>query len=142
MLRMKKRGSHQLYALLMILSVGLLVATAFSATQLVEAKKGGTIHIAPGVELKILPGALEVDTVISADIIREEDYIGYWFGPDGTTFAKPARLQVSLKVLNDVEDVDDFTLYGEYGEEITPRIKGKRLIYHIPHFSLYYFRRR
>jgi hypothetical protein len=54
---------------------------------------------------------------------------------------KDAELEVSWKI---VEGAEDLTLYyGEGGEEIEPyEIKKNKIIWRIPHFSLYYFRRR
>jgi len=54
---------------------------------------------------------------------------------------KDAELEVSWKI---VEGAEDLTLYyGEGGEEIEPyKIKKNKIIWRIPHFSIYYFRRR
>lgn len=116
--------------------------TALAASKLITAKKGGTIDMAPGVELVIRPNALEEDTVISADMWIESGRIVYSFSPGGTVFSKSAKLIISREVLEDT-DVDDLILYGEDGEAIEPRKnKKKYLVYDIDHFSAYYHRRR
>ena len=141
MLHAALRKRAQVLALIIVLSIVLTAVTAFAASQLITAKKGGTIDIAPGVELVFLPKALEEDTVISANMRVGPQGIVYTLGPDGTVLLKPARLIVSREVIEDAE-VDDLVLYGENGEEIEPKENGKRLIYKLDHFSRYYHRRR
>ena len=126
-------------ALVLVLSLVLSVTAVFAATELIEAKKGGTINIAPGVRLVIRPGALEEDTAISADMIQKRDRILFRFKPSRTEFLKPAELRIHWQA---IEDVEDLILYGEDGEEIEPEIRGWGTKYYIEHFSLYYFRRR
>ena len=133
------RKRSQSFALVLVLAALLIATTAFAATKLIIAQKGGRINVAEGVVFVIRPGALEEDTVISVDMIRKKKRIIFEFGPDDTRFSRPAELKISWEVL---EDVDDFTLYGERGEEILPRKTGWGLIYEIEHFSLFYFRRR
>ncbi|MFC1717187.1 hypothetical protein ACFL6S_26235 [Candidatus Poribacteria bacterium] len=141
MLHTALRKRAQVLAPIIVLSIVLTAVTAFAASQLITAKKGGTIDIAPGVELVFLPKALEEDTEIIANMYVGQQSIVYDFGPDGTVLSKPARLIVSREVIKDAE-VDDLVLYGEDGEEIAPKKNKKRLIYKLNHFSRYYHRRR
>ena len=134
-------------SLLPILSVSvfLIAATALAATQLVTAKKGGEIDIAPGVVLKILPNALNEDTVISADIVRKGKRVCFEFQPSGVTFAKPALLGISWEAINESDifgGLDGLILYTEDGSAIEPKVTGQGVTYRIEHFSIYYFRRR
>lgn len=134
------RKRAQVLALILVLSVLLIAATAFAATELIRAKRGGTVDVAPGVSLVIKPGALEEDTVISANMRVKRDRITFRFGPRGTEFSKPAVLRISWQA---IDGVGDLTLHGEKGEEIEPaKITGQGVKYHIEHFSVYYFRRR
>lgn len=52
-----------------------------------------------------------------------------------------AQLHISWDVLGDM-NVADLTLVGEDGEEVEYRIAGKKVIWYIKHFSIYYYRRR
>jgi hypothetical protein len=134
------RKRAQVLALILVLSVLLIAATAFAAAEYISAKKGGTVDVAPGVSLVIKPGALEEDTAISANMKAKRDRISFQFGPSGTEFSKPAVLCISWEVIDGVEDL---TLYGENSEEIGPtKITGWGVKYYIEHFSVYYFRRR
>ena len=135
------RKRARVLAPIIVLSIVLTAITAFATSQLITAKKGGTIDIAPGVELVFRPNSLEEDTVISADMSVKRNRIVYRFGPDGTVLSKPARFVVSWQVIEDA-DVDNLVLYGENGEEIEPVERKKCLVYEIDHFSLYYHRRR
>jgi len=134
---LKKRA--QLLAVILVLSLLLTATTAFAVSEYITAKKGGVIGIAQGVKLVILPRALKEDTLISADMLKKKKRIEFTFEPDGTVFAKPAILKIAWSA---IEDLEDLVLYGLDGEKIRPRIKGWGLEYRIPHFSLYYFRRR
>ncbi len=135
-----RKKAHVL-ALIVVLSILLTTMTVFAASKLITAKKGGTIDMAPGVELVILPNALEEDTIVSADMRVKPKRIVYSFGPKGVVFSKSAKLIISLEVL-DGAGVDDLVLYGENGEAIEPRRNKRSLVYEIDHFSAYYHRRR
>ena len=115
--------------------------TAFAASKLITAKKGGTIEVAPGVELVFKPNSLAEDTVVYADALVEPRLITYEFGPDGLELLKPAKLIVSRRFIQKA-GVDDLILYAENGEEIDAKIKKKCVIYELEHFSRYYHRRR
>ena len=141
MLSTALRKRTQVLATTIILSVLMVAMAAFAASELITAKKGGIVELAPGVELVFRPGTLEEDTVISADMSVGRKRIKYDFGPDGTVFLKPAKFYVSWETFEGSR-VDDYVLYGEDGEEIQPRVKKDCLIYDIEHFSIYYHRRR
>ena len=151
MLHKALRKRARVLAPIIVLSLVLVAVTAFAASQLITAKKGGTIDIAPGVELVFLPRTLEEDTVISASMSvdqydvdqdgMDENVIVYDFGPDGILLSKPVRLVILREVIEDAE-VDDLVLYGGDGEKITPKKNKKRLVYKLDHFSRYYHRRR
>jgi hypothetical protein len=135
----KKRA--QILALSLVLSVLLIAATAFASTEVI-GKEGGRIYLSPTAYLDVPCGALEEDTVISADMVKEKKLTSFYFGPSGTVFAakRPAELWVSWEELG---RVDSYTLYGEDGKGIEP--SGKTVfgvMWRIPHFSLYYYRRR
>lgn len=142
------RKRVRVLGLILVLSALLTVTTAFAITQLIKAREGGTIRIARGVKLVIRPGALEEDTVISANMVRKRNRIYFHFGPNGTTFAedKPAKLMITWRAMADM-GLSDFTLHGQDGEEIEPNIGRRGLSYGLKsfslyHFSLYYYRRR
>ena len=136
------RKRAHVFTLIVVLSILLTAMTAYAASKLITAKKGGTIDVAPGVKLVIRPKALEEDTVISADMWIESGRIVYNFGPDGVVFSKSAKLIISREILKGT-NVDDLVLYGEDGEAIRPKKKKKKfLVYEIDHFSAYYHRRR
>ena len=135
------RKRTQVLATTIVLSVFMAAMAAFAASELITAKKGGTVELAPGVELVFRPGTVEEDVVVTADMKVGRKRIKYDFGPDGLVFLKPARFIVSLEAIGD-SDVDDLVLYGEDGEEIEPKVKKDRLVYDIEHFSRYYHRRR
>jgi hypothetical protein len=142
MLHTAFRRRTQVLALIIVLSILMTAVTAFAATKLISAKKGGTVEIAPGVRLEFRPNSLEEDTMISAGMLVESGGVAYEFGPDGTELLKPARLIVSWSVVEDL-DLDDFILIDdEDGEEIRPKKKKKGLVYELGHFSRYYYRRR
>ncbi len=133
------RKRAQLLAVILVISTIMIATAAFAVTKLIEAKTGGILEIADGARLVIPPHALKKDTVISADMSTKKKRIIFEFEPDGTVFARPARLQIGWSV---VQKVDDLFLYGEDGEKIRPRVTWWGLEYKIRHFSLYYFRRR
>jgi len=137
------RKRAQLLSLALVLSLLLTTATtAFAETKLVKAKDGGTVKLGDGCELKIGKYALKEDIIMSAEKVVTTNYIDFSFGPDGTEFTTPARLKVSMPFLKKVGWVDDFTLYGDNGEELQPDVYANHLEYNIHHFSIYYFRRR
>ena len=134
------RKRAQVLAVILVLSLLLIAATAFAATKYISAKKGGTVDIAPGVSLVIKPGVLEEDTAISANMKVKRNRISFSFRPSGAEFSKPVELCISWQAIDDVEDL---TLYGENGEEIEPAKTTRWGVkYYIEHFSMYYFRRR
>ncbi len=133
------RKRAQLLVMILVISMLMIATTSFAATKLIKARTGGVLRIDNGVRLRIPPRALKEDTVISADILREEDRIVFDFTPDGLIFARPARLRIGWSV---VMEMDDFIMRGPDGEKIWPRVRWWGLEYKIRHFSLYYFRRR
>lgn len=140
------RKRAQILALILALSVILVAATAFAVTEIIKAKKGGRIDVAPGVSLVIKPGGLAEDAMVSATMKVKRNRICFSFSAaavdDGNDveLTKPAVLYVSWRALDGVEDL---TLYGEDGEEIEPaKATQWAAEYYIDHFSLYYFRRR
>ena len=124
-----------------VLVLSMLLTTALAATKLIKAKSGGVVKIADGIRLKVEKGSLEEDTLISAELKYDDDYIAFEFGPDGTTFSEPAKLRIDLDVA-DAMDLNGLTLYGEDGEEIRPNMNKKYMEHEISHFSIYYYRRR
>jgi hypothetical protein len=125
--------------LVIVLSVLVTATTALAATKFIRARRGGVIRIAPRVLLIVPPRSLSRNTVISAYMYRTKDQIRFEFGPDGTTFARPAKLLISWR---DIDDADDLTLYGEDGERVRTDVRRCGVVCYIEHFSLYYFRRR
>jgi len=146
MLNIILRKRAQVLALILALSVILVAATAFAATEIIKARRGGRIDVAPGVSLVIKPGGLEEDAAVSATMKVKRNRIYFSFSAaavdDGSDveLTKPAELYVSWQA---VDGVEDLTLYGEDGEEIEPAKATKwGAKYYIDHFSLYYFVRR
>jgi hypothetical protein len=133
------KSKTRLVSLIAVLSVFLVITTAFAATKLIVAEDGGVVDIDTGVSLVIYANALSEDTVISATMVKDEDTADFEFGPSGTQFSTPAELCISWQVISDAESL---TLYGESGEVIQPQIQGWGVKYPIEHFSLYYYRRR
>ena len=127
--------------IVLVLSILLITTTALAATKLIKAKSGGVVKIADGVLLKIEKGSLQEDTLISAEMMWGDDYIGFEFGPDDTVFSEPAKLRIGLDVIDEM-GLDSLTLFGERGEKIKPDISKKYVEYRISHFSIYYYRRR
>jgi hypothetical protein len=137
---LRKRAAQALAAIL-VLSILLTATIALAATYSIRAGKGGEIKIAKGVTFVVPSGALKEDTVISADMKWTKDHICFYFGPDGTTFDPPAELRISWYTIGKM-DMADAILYGENGEKIMPQVKNWQGAWPIPHFSMYYFRRR
>jgi hypothetical protein len=140
------RKRAQVLVLILVLSVLVTAATAFAATRIIRAKKGGKIDVAPGVSLVIKPGGLAEDAVVSAYMKVKRNRICFSLNAaalddgDDIELTKPAALNVSWLAIHGVEDL---TLYGQNGEEIEPAKKTRWGVrYDIEHFSLYYFRRR
>ena len=135
------RKKSQVIVSIMILSVFFTATAAFAATKAITASDGGTVRVTPDIELVIESRALKNDILISARMLRNTDRICFNFGPDGTSFAKnrPAELRAPWKAIADAEDL---ILWGEDGKPIEPQIEEWGVIWHIPHFSLYYYRRR
>jgi hypothetical protein len=130
-------------ALILVLSVSIVATTAFAATKLIEADKGGVVPMGHGVKLTILPNALEEDTEISAEMEYTEDRINFHLGPSGTEFSEPAELRLTWKAIGG-RDVENIALYDENDQEIEtePEIENSGVVFYIEHFSIYYHRRR
>ena len=145
MLNITMRRKLQIAGTILVLSVLLAAMTALAVTQLVKAGPGGTIDIADGISLKIKPHSLTDDVEITAEMWLVEDEIGnrveFSFLPDSIIFGEPAKLIVNMDVINAM-GLEQLTLYGPGDEPIEPDLKGNRAIYEIPHFSIYYYRRR
>lgn len=143
MIGISLRKKVQLLTVLTVLAMFLFATQSHAASKLIKADEGGIIRIARGIRLLIPPKALKEDTIIRARVGIEDDCICYSFGPDGTTFRKPALLIVSWQVL-EYADVEDYSLYGEDGERIKSKTlkKAECMLYKLRHFSLYYHRRR
>jgi len=126
---------------------GLLLALSVSlASKYVRKGRGGKVRLARGMQLVILPQAILTDRkgiVISTGAVQRRKYICLDLGPDGTTFAKdkPAELRATWKAISRY-NIDGLTLYGEDGKEIEGYETELGAVWYIPHFSLYYFRRR
>ena len=142
-----KKGACIL-ALIIVLSVALAASSAHAATKRIKAKSGGVIKVDKGIKFRIPPRSLEKDTTITIDVIQEQDYVAFEFGPSGTIFAedKPAQLMVTWRALA-LLGISDPTLYGEDDEPVHPNMKWYGLKYgikgfYLEHFSLYYYRRR
>ena len=137
----------QALTLILVVSVFLTTTTAHAATELIDAEKGGKIEIAKGVWFVVKAKTLKADTLISAEMVKDNGRVSFIFGPCGTVFRKtngiekdkPAHLRVSWEAL---EDTEDLTLIGPGGEGIEPDVNDDRVVWKIPHFSLYYYRRR
>ena len=130
-------------ALILVLSVSVVAATAFAATKLIKANKGGVIPMGHGVKLTILPNALEEDTEISAEMEYTEDRINFHFGPSGIQFSEPAELRLTWQAIGG-RDVENIVLYDGNDQEIEtePEIGSSGVVFYIEHFSIYYHRRR
>jgi hypothetical protein len=140
------RKRAQVSAVILVLSILLLAATAFAATEIIKAKRGGRVRVGPGVSLVIKSNGLEEDAIVSAHMRVKRNRISFSFSAtdlddgDDVKLTKPAVLYVSWRVINGLEDS---ILHGENGEEVEPAIITKRgAKYYLGHFSLYYFRRR
>ena len=133
------RSKIQVLILILALSIFLTAAIALAVTKLIVAEEGGMVNISKGAVLLIRPGALEEDTVISANVVRKSEIVCFYFEPSGTEFQIPVELCLSWFFVGDAEEL---TLYGDDGEEIEPTIYSWGVRYYIEHFSLYYYRRR
>lgn len=143
MLSKNMRRGGTLLAFVSVLLIVLIATTALAATRLIKAEKGGVISMGKGAKLVIAPEALEEDTVISAEMEKTEKALEFYFGPRGTDFDPPAELRITWQALGG-RDVEDITLYDEDGGEIDedPEIRNWGVVFHIDHFSIYYYRRR
>lgn len=110
------------------------------STKLVSADEGGTVSVYTGLSIVIPPGALDEDTSISAELEWKRKSIKYRFFPSPMTFNVPVELRATWSCV-EAMGLKDFVLYGE-GEQIEPEVTEDGLIWQIPHFSLYYYRRR
>lgn len=126
--------------ILLVLSL-FLTAIASAETTFIEAGKSGRVVMQRGVKLRILRNALEEDTLISAEMVITEDQVDFIFGPSPLSLNVPALLKISWGAAEDL-GLDGSTLIGPYGEEIEPSVDDWGMIWEIPHFSLYYHRRR
>lgn len=130
---------------ILILSILLTAATVFAAIEFITVAEGGSVSIAKGVELVIVPGGLAKDASVLGEMYEDEDgNISFVFAANSANgravaLTKPAQLYVSRSIIKGLKDT---TLYGEYGEEIVPEKTNQGLKYSLDHFSLYYYRRR
>jgi len=137
----------QILVLISVLSVLLITSTAFAVTKLIKAKNGGVINVAPGILFEVPAGSLEADTQISVTMTETDTGIDFQFGPSGTVFDPPAKLFMTWQAIygraND-KDAEDIKLYNEDGEELDVSIEetSSGVLWYIPHFSIYYYRRR
>jgi hypothetical protein len=108
---------------------------------------GGTIT--PGETKAIFPpGALQENVYITVDVEvnHEENQIHYIFGPHGTAFNEPVRLEIPWSYLEDYEgplelwylDGNEWVLV----EDAIIEVENSRFIVYVNHFSEYYFPRR
>ena len=142
MLNTTIKKKTQILGLILVLSILLIATTAFARTKLIKAGRSGTIVMDAGVKIKIPRGALLEDTLISAEMEVTSDQVRFIFGPSPLAPQVPANLMISWSAIKDL-NLDGFTLYGPNDEEIEPSvISGWGMVWEIPHFSLYYHRRR
>ena len=127
--------------IVLVLSILMATTTALATIKLIKAKNGGVVKIADGVCLEIEKDSLQEDTLISAEMMWGDDYIGFEFGPDDIVFSEPAKLRIDLDVIDEM-GLDDLTLFRKGGQKIEPDISKKYVEYEISHFSIYYYRRR
>ena len=143
----KSRKRAQVIAAISVLSVFLIASTAFAVTKLIRATTGGIIAVARGVWFVVPPGSLQEDTPISVTARKTDDGVDFIFGPSGTTFRPSAKLCMTWQAIYGsaaVRDLEGIKLYDENGEKLEARVEMRRcgVVWHIPHFSLYYYRRR
>jgi len=69
----KKRA--QILALILVLSVLPIAATALAATKFITARAGGVVCIDQGVYFRIPPNSLGEDITISANIVVEREIV-------------------------------------------------------------------
>ena len=135
------RRRARVSALTLVLSLLLITTIAFAATELISAKKGGEINVAPGVVFAVPPKALDEDTVITVDMLEKGKRVRFEFEPSGLVFSKSASLRMTWEAV-EAADVEDLLLYAEDGSVIEPKTTGQGVAYSIDHFSIYFFRRR
>lgn len=128
----------------LILSILLTAATVLAAVEFIAAAEGGSVNIAKGVELVIVPNGLAKDANVLGEMYEDEDgNISFIFDAynkkSPVKLTKPAQLYVSQNIIKGLKDT---TLYGEDNEEIVPEKTNQGLKYSLNHFSLYYYRRR
>ena len=141
MLSTTARRNLKVLPVVLVLSILLIATTALAATKLMKAKSGGVVNIAVGIRLKVEKGSLEEDTYISAELTSDGGRVGFEFGPAGTVFSEPAKLRISQKAVEEM-GLEGLTLYGDRGQKIEPDVNPGYVEYEIPHFSIYYYRRR
>ncbi|MBD3184735.1 hypothetical protein GF312_20810 [Candidatus Poribacteria bacterium] len=128
-------------AVLMVFSVN----SALAGSEVIDPEEGGTIRICKGLALRILPNSFGDDVkeeiVISAYLNEDRDSVNICFGPSGTVFEKPALLCITWEAIIKYGIIDPF-LYSPDGGFVFPEIRNWGLFWRIPHFSIYYFRRR
>jgi len=108
------------------------------------------------VRFKLKKGALKETTTISIKLSleviknssgdKELGAMNFEFGPSGTQFEPHAELKIPFQMLL-TDDIDTFFITNENGDELDDISYDideatEYLIAYIPHFSLYYFRRR
>lgn len=128
----------------LILSILMTAATVLAAVEFITAAAGGSVSVAKGVELVIVPDGLAKDANVLGEMYTDEDgNISFIFDAynknNSIKLTKPAQLYVSRNL---VKGLKDLTLYGENDEEIVPEKTNRGLKYSLDHFSLYYYRRR
>jgi hypothetical protein len=129
-------------ALLMLLTTTI----ALAATKYID-EEGGTIDIARGVSFVVPEGSLITErgnnqgVVITVHRLMFRKTVIFRFGPCGTQFSEsnPAMLCVTWQALGRTEDL---VLHGPDGLLIEPEVYRWGVIWRIPHFSIYYYRRR
>ena len=137
----------QVITLISVLSMLLIATTAFAVTKRIRARNGGVISPNPGILFKVPAGSLEANTRISVTMTETDTGINFQFGPSGTVFDPPAKLFMTWQAIygraND-RNAEDIKLYNEDGEELDVSIEktSSGVVWYIPHFSIYYYRRR
>jgi len=82
-----------------------------------------------------------VRTVISAEMEITDGYVDFIFGPSPLNFDQPCILAMSWYAVGRL-GLEDYTLTGPNGEEIQPVTQRWGMQWSIPHFSIYYHKRR
>lgn len=135
-------------AILMLLALLLLLVTtlAYAANQYID-RSGGSIDIAEGVCFVVPENSLvtvrgnDQGVVITANMLVIRKTVVFGFAPDGTQFSRknPAMLCMTWEALGDPEDL---ILHGPGGLLIEAETYSWGVMWRIPHFSIYYYRRR